>query len=69
MWDAVKSFEFTISKFPHVFRKMLIFVFNQPLMGKYFGFIFIGANTVRNLRQPKIRPVFRYIKGSNILHY
>lgn len=34
------SFEFTISKFPHVFRKMLILVFNQPCDGKVFWFYF-----------------------------
>lgn len=40
MWDSVISFEFTISKFPHVFRKMLILVFNQPCNGKVFWFYF-----------------------------
>lgn len=40
MWDAVISFEFTISKFPCVFRKMLILVFNQPCDGKVFWFYF-----------------------------
>lgn len=38
MWDAAIGFEFTVSKFPHVFRKMLILVFHQPYDGKVFWF-------------------------------
>lgn len=38
MREAVIGFEFTISKFPRVFRKTSVLVFNQPRDGKVFWF-------------------------------
>lgn len=40
VWDAVVGFDFTVSKFLHLCRKMPVFAFSQPCDGKVFWFDF-----------------------------